>query len=154
MKRELKGIQARAKGLDLHTSDTLGWGGTPKDRDEVNRREFWVCDGWVCDLEAIGAPSMFSLIRRAATLAGMCRTLSRVGGMMDFLFCHKIQCIHITFFCLFCSSFEKRKVLFLSTSSYVPGFRNWWKSAGSRGRGRDLWLWWGEADRSKEGICL
>ena len=24
-----------------------------KDRDEVNRREFWVCDGWVCDLEVI-----------------------------------------------------------------------------------------------------
>jgi hypothetical protein len=24
------------------------WGtGTPKDRDEVNRKEFWVCDGWV-----------------------------------------------------------------------------------------------------------
>ena len=22
--------------------------GTPKDRDEVNRRELWVCDGWLC----------------------------------------------------------------------------------------------------------
>ena len=40
------------------------WGtGTLKDRDEVNRREFWVCDGWMCDLESTGVPSIFSKIR-------------------------------------------------------------------------------------------
>ena len=32
-------------------------------RDEVNRREFWVCDRWVCDLEGIGTPSIFSITR-------------------------------------------------------------------------------------------
>ena len=52
------------------------WGtGSPKDRDEVKRREVWECEGWVCDLEAIGAPSMFRLIRRAASLARVCPTL-------------------------------------------------------------------------------
>ena len=52
------------------------WGtGTPKDRDEVNRREFWVCDGWVCDLEAIGDPLIFKLIRSATTLVRMSSTL-------------------------------------------------------------------------------
>ena len=33
--------------------------GTPKDRDEANRREFWVCDGWVYHPEAVGVSSMF-----------------------------------------------------------------------------------------------
>ena len=45
--------------------------GTPKDRDEVNRREFWVCDGWVCDLADIVVPSIFKLIRSAAALVRM-----------------------------------------------------------------------------------
>jgi hypothetical protein len=40
----------KLKLRDLHTSDTLGcvgnWkSGTPKDRDEVNRRETFECDG-------------------------------------------------------------------------------------------------------------
>ena len=43
--------------------------GTPKDRDEVNKREVCECDGCVCDLEAIGAPSIFNVIRSAAALA-------------------------------------------------------------------------------------
>jgi hypothetical protein len=41
--------------------------GTPKDRDEVNRREVVECDGWVCDLEA---PSIFRVIRNAAGSQG------------------------------------------------------------------------------------
>ena len=49
--------------------------GTPNDRDEINRREFWVCDGWVCDLEAIGDPSIFNTIRSATTLVRMLPTL-------------------------------------------------------------------------------
>ncbi len=40
--------------------------GTPKDRDEVNRREVWECEGWVCDEEAIGVSSIFKAIRSAA----------------------------------------------------------------------------------------
>jgi hypothetical protein len=49
--------------------------GTPKDRDEFNRREVWEWDGWVCDLEAIGATSIFSVIRSAAALVRMLSTL-------------------------------------------------------------------------------
>ncbi len=38
------------------------WGtGTPKDRDKVNRREVCECDGWVCDLDATGASSIFKI---------------------------------------------------------------------------------------------
>ena len=36
--------------------------GTPKDRDEVNGREFCVCDWCVCVLRAMGAPSIFKLM--------------------------------------------------------------------------------------------
>ncbi len=43
--------------------------GIPKDRDEVNKREVCESDGCVCDLEAIGAPSIFNVIRSAAALA-------------------------------------------------------------------------------------
>ena len=39
---------------------------TPKDRDEVNRREVCECDGWVCVLEVIGAPSRLRVTRKAA----------------------------------------------------------------------------------------
>ncbi len=39
--------------------------GTPKDRDEVNRREVCDGDGWVCDLDVIGALSKLSLIRKS-----------------------------------------------------------------------------------------
>jgi hypothetical protein len=49
--------------------------GTPTDRDEVNRREFWVCDGWVCDLETIGVPSIFKTIRNAVVLSRTLPTL-------------------------------------------------------------------------------
>ena len=43
--------------------------GTPKDRDEVNKRDTCEWDGWVCEIEAIGAPSIFRFIRIAAALA-------------------------------------------------------------------------------------
>ena len=63
----------KLKLRDLHTSHTVGsvgdWTPTPKNRDEVNRREVGECDGWVCDLEAIGVPSIFNTIRGAAALA-------------------------------------------------------------------------------------
>jgi hypothetical protein len=39
--------------------------GIPKDKDEVKRREVWECDGWVWELEGIGAPSIFKVIRKA-----------------------------------------------------------------------------------------
>ena len=38
--------------------------GTPKDRDEVNRRDVCECDGWVCVLEVIGVPSRIRLTRK------------------------------------------------------------------------------------------
>ncbi len=45
------------------------WGtASPKDRNEVKRREVSECQGGVCDLETIGVPSIFKLIRRSATL--------------------------------------------------------------------------------------
>jgi len=50
---------------DLHLTRIhwVPWGtGTPKDRDEVNKREVCECDGCVCDLDVIGASSMFMLI--------------------------------------------------------------------------------------------
>ncbi len=42
--------------------------GTPKDRDEVDRRKVYECDGCVCDLEVIGDPSRLRLIRKTTTL--------------------------------------------------------------------------------------
>jgi hypothetical protein len=47
----------------------VGGTGKPKDRDEVQRREVWECDGWVCDLEDTGVASIFRLIRSAGALA-------------------------------------------------------------------------------------
>ena len=49
--------------------------GTPEDRDEVNSREFWLCDGLVCDLETIGVPSIFNIIRNTEVLTRMWSTL-------------------------------------------------------------------------------
>ncbi len=40
--------------------------GAPKDRDEFNKREVCKCDGWGCDLDARGAPSIFRIIRSDA----------------------------------------------------------------------------------------
>ena len=45
--------------------------GKPKDQDEVNRREVCECEGWVWDLDAIGAPSRLRLIRKAAVWADL-----------------------------------------------------------------------------------
>ncbi len=42
--------------------------GTPKDKDEVNRRDVCESDEWVCVLEVIGTPSKLNVIRKAAPL--------------------------------------------------------------------------------------
>ncbi len=42
--------------------------GTPKDRDEVNKREVCECDGLVCDLDVMGTPSKLSVIRKTSVL--------------------------------------------------------------------------------------
>ncbi len=52
-------LKVTTEGFKLLT-DWVPWGtGTPKNRDEVKRREVWECDGWVCDLEVIDTPSTF-----------------------------------------------------------------------------------------------
>jgi hypothetical protein len=38
--------------------------GTPNDKDEVNKREVYECEGWVWDLDVIGSPSRLRLIHR------------------------------------------------------------------------------------------
>ena len=52
--------------------------GTPNDKDEVNKREVCECDGCVCDLEAIGAPSIINVIRSAAALSRMSPNLDLI----------------------------------------------------------------------------
>ncbi len=42
--------------------------GIPKDRDEVNRREVYECDGGVCDLDVMDTPSKLRVIRKTVTL--------------------------------------------------------------------------------------
>ena len=42
--------------------------GTPKDKDEVNKRESCECDGCVCDLDMMGEPSIFKMKRRSEAL--------------------------------------------------------------------------------------
>ncbi len=49
--------------------------GTPKDRDEVNRKDLCEWDGWVCVLDVIGAPSILRLTRKSAVLARVLSTL-------------------------------------------------------------------------------
>ncbi len=49
---------------------------TPKDRDEVDRRDVSECDGWVCVLKVIGAPSIFKLIRKTVVLSRVLLILS------------------------------------------------------------------------------
>ncbi len=48
--------------------------GTPKDRDEVNRRDVYECDGWVCVLEVIDTPSILSVIRKSTALTRVLST--------------------------------------------------------------------------------
>jgi hypothetical protein len=45
-------------------------------RDEVDRRDVRECDGRVCVLEVIGAPSMLRLTRKVAVLARVFTTLT------------------------------------------------------------------------------
>ena len=42
-------------------------------RDEVKRREFWECEGWVCDLETIVSSTIFNL-SRTTFLGRICPT--------------------------------------------------------------------------------
>ncbi len=53
----LKGKTERSTRFEY----TVLWGGTgkPKDRDEVNKREVGECDGWGCDVDTTGVPSIF-----------------------------------------------------------------------------------------------
>jgi hypothetical protein len=60
-------------GRDFSNSfDILLW---PKDRDEVNKQGVFECDGWVCDRDTIGVPSIFIVIRSVAALGRMLTTL-------------------------------------------------------------------------------
>jgi hypothetical protein len=54
--------------------------GTPKYRDEVNRRDVSECDGWVCVLEVIDVPSILSVIRKVADMMRVLSTFSFRGG--------------------------------------------------------------------------
>ncbi len=66
----------KTKGIYTSRMHWVVWGtGTPKDRDEVNRRDVCECDGWVCVLEVIDVPSILSVIRKPATWWGYCRLL-------------------------------------------------------------------------------
>jgi hypothetical protein len=49
--------------------------GTPKDRDEGNRREVCECDGRVCDLDVMGVPSKLIVIRKGTSLTRTRSTL-------------------------------------------------------------------------------
>ncbi len=42
--------------------------GTPKDTDEVNKRDVYECDEVVCDLDVTGTPSIFKIIRSTSVL--------------------------------------------------------------------------------------
>ncbi len=53
--------------------------GTPKDRDEVNKREVCECDGWVCDLDVMGGPPKLSALRNTVTLTRV-RTTRLLGS--------------------------------------------------------------------------
>ncbi len=50
--------------------------GTPKDRDDVNRRDVCECDGLVCVVEVIGSPSIFKLIRKVSALVRVLPTFA------------------------------------------------------------------------------
>jgi hypothetical protein len=50
--------------------------GTPKDKDEVNKRDVSECDGWVCVFEVIGSPSVFKLTRRTTVMVRVLPTFS------------------------------------------------------------------------------
>jgi hypothetical protein len=50
--------------------------GTPKDKDEVNKRDISECDGWVSVFEVIGSPSVFKLTRRTTVMVRVLPTFS------------------------------------------------------------------------------
>ena len=49
--------------------------GTPEGKDEVNRRDVYKYDGWVCVVEVTGDPSKLSVIRKSAVLERVRTTL-------------------------------------------------------------------------------
>ena len=63
-----------------HMSSVGRGTGTPKDRDEVNRRDVCEWDGWVCVLDVIGTPSILRLTRKDAALARVLPTLTLSCG--------------------------------------------------------------------------
>jgi hypothetical protein len=59
--------KTKNKSWGIHTTHThwvVRRTGTPRDRDEVHRREVCECDGWVCDLDVIDTPSKLRVIRK------------------------------------------------------------------------------------------
>ncbi len=109
---------------DLCDSHTLGWSwntgtGTPKDKDEVNTREVCACEGWVWDLDAIGAPSRLRLMRKAAAFARQAN------------FAFGKSCASRWFFSSFCSFFPRYpslspSCLFVSKCLIVREKSNLW----------------------------
>jgi hypothetical protein len=64
-------------GIYTSRMTSVGHGtGTPKYRDEVNRRDVSEWDGWVCVLDVIDTPSILRLTRKPATLTRVLPTLS------------------------------------------------------------------------------
>jgi hypothetical protein len=51
--------EGSTRRVTTHIHRVVRGTGTPKGRDDDNRREVWECDWWVCDLEAIGVSSIF-----------------------------------------------------------------------------------------------
>ncbi len=62
-------LQTKTKEFTCLSYTELVFTGTPKDRDEVNNRDVCECDGWVWELDAIGAPSKLRATRKGATFA-------------------------------------------------------------------------------------
>ncbi len=64
----------RLKTRGIYTTDmycVTRWTGTPKDRDEINRREVCECDGCVCVLEEVGIPQRLRFTRKTTDLVRM-----------------------------------------------------------------------------------
>jgi hypothetical protein len=84
-------LKAKVEGSAPVTSHIhwVPWGtGTPKDRDEINRREVCECDGWVWDRDNKGAPSIFKVIRSLAVSAPI---YSRHGVLTSVCFCFGVE---------------------------------------------------------------
>ncbi len=69
-------LKTKSEGSSIHwvVRGTV----TPKDIDEVNKREVYECDGWVCDLDVTGESSIFNVIHRAPTLGSILSTFDLI----------------------------------------------------------------------------